>query len=358
MNKTYLISLLAAAVVVAVIARSLERTSRTQQKGGDELITQTTNDRWMLLSNGVGDYFRDFHFLDEDHGWGVTKHSLWKTDNGGRNWTEIRTASTVKLLEHYEPQETLERVQFLTRSEGWVVEGSYLIHTTDGGASWQKHKPDNVLVRSFRFLNSENGWLVGQWLQLPTKSEEVETWHPVIYATKDGGKNWRRLFTGPEDHYPLWDVWPISSKDIWAVGFSILHSDDGGASWDKVNIKDWQGVSGIPGEVRFLDSNTGWIKTNETAGGYLLTNDGGKTWEQRPIPADTDFIDDVLYVTSTEAFVVAGNIYRSTDRGKSWVEVTEGDYSAIEYLKDQDILFAAGKDIAKYKRHGGFNRGP
>ena len=225
--------------------------------------------------------FRDEHFLDKQLGWGITDHSLWKTTDGGQNWTEIKTSPRVKVLEHYEPQLVIERVQFTDQDNGWVVEGDCLIHTADGGVSWDKQEIKGVIIRSFHFMDSNNGWAVGQLLRLPDKKQEVESWHPVVYATTDGGKTWRNLYIGPEDHYPLWDIWPISSSDIWAVGFAILNSKDGGKSWKKISLEDWGDVRGMPIEIRFINSQTGWMITNEGSVGYLYTDDGGKTWKPR-----------------------------------------------------------------------------
>lgn len=348
MKRTFLTSLLPLVMLLSVVVWSVERSSRTQEKGNGEAAQHTINGQWTVVSAGVGDSVRDFQFLDENHGWAITAHSVWKTTDGGQTWAEIRKAPTVKLLEHYEPQETMEEVQFLSQTEGWVVEGTYLIHTTDGGASWERTKPDNVTIRSVRFLDRDNGWFVGQLLRLPSRKGEVETWHPVIYGTKDRGENWRRLYMGPEEHYPLWDVWPLSSKDIWAVGFSILHSDDGGATWKKVRINNWEGARGMPGQVRFSDSGIGWITVNEP-GGYLFTNDAGQRWESRPVSIVPGGFADVVYVSPTEAWGVAGDIYQSSDSGSTWVRVLEGDYFRIQYLKDKNLLFASGKHLAKCK---------
>jgi photosystem II stability/assembly factor-like uncharacterized protein len=345
MKRTFLISVLVLVALVSMVIWMVERTSRTQEKGNSK-ASDAIKGQWTVISAIIGDNLRDFQFLDENHGWAITTNSIWKTDDGGQTWTEVRKAPTVKLLKYYEPQETLEKVQFLSQTEGWVVEGNHLVHTTDGGASWQKHEFKNVIVRSFRFLNRENGWFVGQLMRLPLRKGEVEIWHPVIYGTKNGGRNWQPLFIGSDEHYPLWDVWPISPTKIWAVGFSILHSEDGGATWNRVHIKDWKGVSGMPIEIQFLDSNVGWMKTSE-GGGYLFTSDGGKNWEPRPVLIVPGGLANVVYVNPIEVWGVAGNIYHSSDGGKSWVEVLEGDYFRIQYLRDQKILFAVGKSIAK-----------
>jgi len=347
MKKNYLISLIIVTAIAFFVVWQLTSVWLTQKDEASEKSLGIIG-QCIVISNGVGTMFRDFQFLNENQGWGVTNNSLWKTEDGGLTWIEIRKASTVELPYFGSHEDIMEKVQFLSRSEGWIIEGRHLMHTTDGGASWQKHEFEHVIVRSFHFLDSDNGWFAGQLLRLPSTKEDVETWHPVVYGTKDGGKTWSSLFTGPEDRYPLWDVWAISSKEIWAVGAFILHSDDGGKTWEKVSVKNRQGMSGIPVKIQFLNSNIGWIITNEE-NGYLFTNNGGKSWESRQALAGAVYIGRVVHITSMEAWAVAGNLYQSTDSGKSWVKVEEGDYSRIQYLKNENILFAAGKRIARCK---------
>lgn len=109
-----------------------------------------------------------------------------------------------------------------------------------------------------------------------------------------------------------------------------------------MDVGDRQGVSGMPVGIGFLDLRIGWMKTSE-GGGYLFTDNGGKTWESRPVSIVSGGFADVVYVSPTEAWGVAGRIYQSIDSGSTWVKVLEGDYFRIQYLKDKNLLFAAGK---------------
>lgn len=348
MKKASFFSVTAFVVLVVAAFWLIERPSRTQPSSNSEAAQQVSANNWVVVTEAVPDRLRDLQFLDENQGWAITEHSVWKTHDGGLSWTEMRRASAVKLLKEFAPQETLERIQFVSENEGWIVEGSSLLHTENGGLSWKTHKPDGVTVRSVRFLNRENGWLVGQLLRLPSRGGEMETWHPVIYGTKDAGKTWRRVYLGPEDRYPLWEIWPASHTNVWAVGSSFLHSVDGGATWNSVLVKYGQGVSGMPIEVRFLDSDVGWVKTNE-GGGYLLTKDGGKTWGPRPVLVGVRDLADVFYVSPNEAWCVSGDIYHTTDSGVTWTKEADGHFLKLRYLKQARILIAAGRTIAKRK---------
>jgi len=311
--------------------------------------TATASDERADLSKTPQADFRDFLFLDEHHGWAVTSYALWKTDDGGQTWEEIKKSQLRKLFDKIETLDVFEMLQFFDGTEGWVVEGNHLSHTTDGGVSWQDQEFEHVTVRSVRFIDRNRGWFAGQLMTLPRKKGDVEHWHPIIYETEDGGKKWRCSFIGPEDHYPLWDIWPISSTSIWAVGGLIVNSSDGGATWRKVKVSDWSGVGGMPFRVRFLDSRTGWIITN-APGAYLMTSDGGKTWEPLPTEPGTQGFTDVVYTSVAEAFGVRRALYHSTDHGQTWTKVADGDYYRVRYLREGDFIFAGGKGVIKRRR--------
>ena len=89
------------------------------------------------------------------------------------------------------------------------------------------------------------------------------------------------------------------------------------------------------------------MTTNEP-GGYLFTNDGGRTWEARAVAAASGSVSDIVYVTANDAWAVGKGIYHSTDGGRLWSKELDGDFSRIQYLKDKGLIVALGeKRIAK-----------
>lgn len=310
--------------------------------GNKEQPKQTSNPWAVLPVDFRGEYCRDVQFLNYNHGWLITDHDVWKTTDGGHEWELAREAPTVALLKHYEPQEDLQKVQFLDERVGWILEGDYLINTTDGGATWRKHELENVIARSFNFVDKQNGWIAGQLLRLPADKTSFESFHPVIYMTRDGGQRWERAFEGLENPYPLWDVYAISPANVWAVGALIVNSTDGGRTWTKVSISSRDGVTGIPAEVRFGNADIGWILTNESTG-YFLTRDAGNTWEPQQTPADIKQLADVVYISPLEAWAAGTGIYHSSDSGNTWTKEFEGNFSRIVYSSESKSLFATGR---------------
>lgn len=251
-------------------------------------------------------------------------------------------------------QGILERIQFLNPREGWLLEGDHLLRTTNAGATWEQKDFKNVIVRSFRFLDQNTGWAVGERLSHPVRAGDVERWSGVIFATGDSGSTWHEMPTrvdasrSTDTNWRLLDVWPVSSQSIWVVGDVILHSDDGGKLWKEIHIQPRNEVYGKTVSIEFSDANVGWITTNQGSR-YLFTSDGGTTWELRSAPAESLSFADLTYINPKEAWGVGRGIYHSKDGGKSWVRVSDGKYNSIEYVRQTNVLLAAGDGVVTYK---------
>lgn len=89
----------------------------------------------------IGDYVSSLFFFDERFGWyGTTRYgSLWRTDDGGRSWEEVRLP----------PLEAAFRaildVDFVSPDEGYIVVlepgRTRLLATEDGGETWEERSP-------------------------------------------------------------------------------------------------------------------------------------------------------------------------------------------------------------------------
>ena len=164
-------------------------------------------------------------------------------------------------------QLTLNAVQFVTASEGWVVGSDRILHTIDGGAHWatQYSTSQKAGLATVDFTDASHGWVVGA---------------TTVLATSDGGARWKAL---PEPCEPIRAVHFFSPSNGVAVaaggapilgvpsgaGGVLLGTSDGGESWRPMSS---------PPDVQtacFTDAGHGWLG----AGGNIYgTSNGGQTW--------------------------------------------------------------------------------
>ena len=112
------------------------------------------------------------------------------------------------------------------------------------------------------FLDSWNGWMVGQ--------------SGSVMITADGGATWRRVQTPlAENERPsLWDVCFVDAEHGWVVGEegTILHTSDRGANW----VRQETGVEGAKSKpvLEHIQRRIGVIDTLDLGGrtpGLTLT---------------------------------------------------------------------------------------
>lgn len=173
-----------------------------------------------------------------------------------------------------------------------------------------------------------------------------------VYKSMDGGGSWSNMGLGDSQHIGkiLVDprdsdvVWVAAQGPVWNSGGDrgLFKTTDGGESWTKVlDISEHTGVTDMVMDPRDPDVviAAAWQRQRKVwtlvAGGpesgIYKTTDGGDSWREitRGLPsvdagryglclspANPDFIYAVV-----EAQYDAGGFYRSTDRGESWRKV-------------------------------------
>jgi photosystem II stability/assembly factor-like uncharacterized protein len=281
-------------------------------------ITMHTSDggtSWESQDSGVRDYFRTVFFIDHNHGWlgGVNTYGLiMRTTDGGKIWAKSPTPYLGAF--HY--------VQFFDQNNGYVAaERNYVLRTTDGGLSWINSFVSLSQIGGMFFFSPSAGFVVARGL----------------FRTTDSGLSWQQLSSfGLAD---LGDLYFTDSLNGWfASQFNgISRTTDGGVSWqpltDRISLQS----------LSFPERGFGWAFG--TAGIYA-SSDSGKTWNmQSNLPQITQ--GKMLSRTLGYACGGFGFVYRTTDGGKNWVEishhVTTGDLHSV-YVSSPNRVWAAGGD--------------
>ncbi len=234
---------------------------------------------------------------------GATGGGVWKTTDGGSNWTNISDKYFGGSIGAVAVAPSDESTIYVGEGEntlrGNVSEGlGGMWKSDDGGKTWQ-----NIGLKEGRHIirivvhpkNPDIVWVavVGH-LFGPNEERGV-------YKTTDGGKSWKKVLyvnnqTGASDlvmepgnpkvlYAGMWRVLRTPySLESGGDGSGLWKSMDGGETWKNISANKGlpKGTWGIVG-VAVAPSNTDKIYTlvENEKGGLFMSEDGGDTWTLR-----------------------------------------------------------------------------
>lgn len=256
-----------------------------------------------------------------------------------------------------------------SRSHGPQFTGQVILHTADGGVTWEtqyEKTPDlsslfsYLRLDSVYFVDAFNGWAVGV-------SEDK---HDAILYTSDGGQTWEEQ---GQALYASWDLqffdvkflnfqegWALAARNFPSANIFLAHTTDGGAHWGWVDT----GIEGsisvgfdtVLGGLDFPDAQHGWAVGG--LGNVVHTEDGGATWSTQTLNCGNPSCPDSLYgidMIDTQVGWMASP-YRTSDGGLHWDPVDLGYLRLVqdvEFLDTQNGWFAGPGGYAAYTRDGG-----
>ncbi|WP_411676440.1 YCF48-related protein [Caproicibacter sp.] len=245
---------------------------------------------------------------------------------------------------------SLHGVDFTDGKTGWMIRDRYdsgsdsyrsqLLATADGGADWETAGADGRQLDAIRFTGSTEGWAVSEeTVQKQTASRQGQVKYSVLH-TSDGGATWDTQWTSGvvqknnslEAPGPV--LWFEDAQSGYAlVPGNLLKTADGGKTWNSVSfgIKDFS-----PVKLFFTDRKTGWaagVSGKRDSLSVLHTADGGKSWtfqfrkkldEGAAGCAGMDFLNakEGWFLTSDLA-TWNGELYRTADGGRHWSKTGE-----------------------------------
>jgi photosystem II stability/assembly factor-like uncharacterized protein len=264
---------------------------------GALLSTSDGGATWQSRRPPTEDALHDIFFQDAETGWLVCERSIFKpmakeesvsyllkTTDGGASWSrvEVTRGADIDLK--------LAGLRFADREHGWVYgEMGALFFTGDGGATWTRQRvPTRHLLLGASFLDERTGWLSGGGLTVLKTSDGGATWRAgtVFLPAEAGGAQPQAGAAAPDRNESgggesravggrrLNAVWFATPQRGWAVGGEgvIIATGDGGLTWRPQR----SGVGDDLYDVRFFDEAEGWAVGR--GGALLHTADGGRTW--------------------------------------------------------------------------------
>ncbi|MEZ5073016.1 MAG: YCF48-related protein [Bacteroidales bacterium] len=251
-----------------------------------------------------------------------------------------------------------EDIEFVNAGTGWVAGqmsagpeswAQVILHTTDGGQTWQQqyrfHSPvwmaEAQRIDALQFLDEDLGWATGHSIDIG------EAMTSGLLRTRDGGATWEEMGAGITEG-ELVDLHFLNASDGWVLSAAqsvegtirLLKTDDGGDTWDWVDT----GIEGYvtigyavkSGRVVFRNSEEGWVLGAQCD--LMKTVDGGDSWERVDLPDDWINTMDLALAGDRKMTICGETQYHSSDRGATWEEVP------VAQLHFTDLHFADSLD--------------
>ncbi|MBI5443340.1 MAG: glycosyl hydrolase [Deltaproteobacteria bacterium] len=218
------------------------------------------------------------------------------SDDEGKSWRQASVPVSSDLT----------AVCFVSAKKGWAVgHDGVVLRTEDGGATWAKQMDGRDVARIMGTFYAQKG------------SKPVAG----VDATALKGMIDRIVAEGPDK--PFLEVWFENETTGFIVGaFNLIfRTSDGGKSWEpwydrteNPTFLHLYAIRPIGGELFIAGEQ-----------GLVLKLDGKTgTFRSMKVPYNGSFFGIAGTGKAVVVFGLRGNVYRSTDRGKSWKKVEAG----------------------------------
>jgi photosystem II stability/assembly factor-like uncharacterized protein len=202
-------------------------------------------------------------------------------------------------------------------------------------------------------------------------------WGAHVHRSQDGGVTWDVMDAAPhyDDERGLEAIWFLAPgpEDAPATLYAgiepagLFESRDGGATWQSAAALNehptndtWQPAGGglALGSIQHDPRDGRRMYCSLSAGGIYRTDDGGATWVPCNAGVRAEFLPDryptagqcvhrvLLHPARPDRLYQQNHcgVYRSDDRGDSWIEITDGLPSEFGYAlaidpSDADVAY-------------------
>ncbi len=266
---------------------------------------------------------------------------IYKTVDGGETWFMTKefgdpTMYTIDIIVSWENSQQI-----------YALAGGLIYKSDDGGVNWLKLDFFGGIECISMSVSDSSVLAAG------LHSGEV-------YYSKDSGETWSDDISGSLPDEKIWEISMGAVDEIWVGTVNqgkggLYHTIDGGKSWNQIDLDKGEASDVNTIFVDPSDTNSIYVGLfdvyNEVfdseKDNYLLKSvDGGNTWISLRLPGTDGMVnimgrareDDALYVGTGD------RVYRSTDNGSSWSNITppgrSGDMCDIAVdPRNTDVLY-------------------
>jgi photosystem II stability/assembly factor-like uncharacterized protein len=308
-----------------------------------------------------------------DHDYTATTEQAWASPQQDPSGRPCHHFACLFEQHYLNPHYIFHAVFFADAQEGWVVGsktfdvphwGQVILHTQDGGFTWEtqyEHAPDVEVIGAglfsvhrladVQFIDGQTGWAVGSAERFYGDGWEF---YGAILHTFDGGQTWQDtaspLYDGRPREFFAVDFlddqsgWALATRYFPSPNVHLAHTSDGGINWDWIDT----GIEGplgigfalVQGDVDFLDPQRGWAVGG--LGKIVRTMDGGVTWIQQTLTCDAPSCPLRLFaiemIDNQTGWIGGEGLYYTANGGADWLEQEINiprDIRAMQFLDAQ-----------------------
>ncbi|SEH04535.1 YCF48-related protein [Candidatus Venteria ishoeyi] len=187
-------------------------------------------------------------------------------------------------------------VQFVDEDHGFLsTDSGHVIYTRDGGQSWQHSTAATLKLNALFFVDQNTGWAVGS--------------QGTLVHTQDGGQNWMPQ-TVPSAA-ELRDVYFVDNQIGAIVSSDTTHfllTQDGGQSWELRTQNTQPNPAMGTTSVYLQDADHIWIANWAGRNGVEFTADGGQSW-QLQATEPVYYLMDLGFTSQEQAWLIAYQVW-------------------------------------------------
>lgn len=310
---------------------------------------------------------------------------VWKTTDAGGHWTPLTDSQASLAVGSIAIDPSNHSTIYVGTGEenfsGDSYYGAGILKSVNGGTSWTQIK--GPFVGPFAADGYFGGGArIGAIAVEPGNSSvilvavEMFSSNPTgIYRTQDGGTTWTSVLPGAHGTAVVFDptngntAYAALGDNFGSADNGVYKSLDGGKTWTRIN---GTGSNMLPtvnvGRIALALASSGpgtlYAGIHDTSTnnllGFFKTVDGGANWVKLTNTPDyctpQCWYDQAIAVQPNDANVVfvggafgggTAIVYRSTDGGSNWTNVTQGadgfslhaDLHALAFSSDSSVLY-------------------
>ncbi|MDF1541171.1 MAG: YCF48-related protein [Candidatus Thorarchaeota archaeon] len=194
-----------------------------------------------------------------------------------------------------------------------------------------------AVFRDISFINETHGWIVGE--------NGTGIKGGIILHTNDGGVTWNLQLYNETQSFRHIEV--IDQNTLWTTGDGgLFYTFNAGSTWNYLSI-DALSTDSTISTVEFFNNTYGWTAAD---GSIFATTNGGMNWESGPSwPFDEDRPRMFHFISDSEVWCIGYyGIYHSTNGGETWLQRFNKGGWAFSFVSNREAWAVADGMLAHY----------